>query len=98
MVDDTRSTEPDPDRAVSSRIVERVADVKGLEPVDLTPLCEHLDPDALDRLFRTTGRSRSDIRVEFTIADCEVVVSGGETVEVTVSTADPESPTRCDTS
>ena len=40
----------------SLRVVERIADVDGVDPIELEPpLQEIIDTDALDRLFKSTG-------------------------------------------
>lgn len=43
-------------RRLSEAVLESVADIEGVDPVDLDyPLYDALDPDALDALFRTGG-------------------------------------------
>lgn len=51
-VDETR----EPSRAV----VEVVADAEGVDPLELPPLYEAIDPDALDALFRPSA-CRTDV-------------------------------------
>ena len=61
---------------VSEEVVSAVAEATGNDPLDLEPLYEVIDPDALDALYRRDGLGlpRSPNRVEFTYAGCEVVV------------------------
>lgn len=46
------TTGTDRNRTPSEAVVEAVADAEGVEPTDLRPLYEVVDPDALDSLFR----------------------------------------------
>lgn len=74
---------------VSERIVKAVATVRDVDPIDLPPLYEVIDPDALDRLFPQgeTPNRNSASRLIFTMADCTVVVDGTGYIDVT-----PEEP------
>lgn len=47
-------------RSISIEVVSRIAELKGCDAVDLAPLHEVLDPDALDVLFEPlwNGSSR----------------------------------------
>ena len=68
--------------SVSETIVSAVAAHTGSDPLDLAPLYQAVDPDALDALFATDDPMRSPDRVSFTYCGCEVVVSAeGVTVE-----------------
>lgn len=51
--DDLRGQQPATGDQVrlSMRVIEAVADAKGVDPVTLDPLYDVLDPDALDGLF-----------------------------------------------
>lgn len=67
-------------------VVEAVADVCEVDPIDLEPrLYQAVDPDALDRLFarRADGTPREGGRVEFVLAGCQVRVEADGTVKVT---------------
>lgn len=65
------------DATVSEEVVSAVAETTGKDPLDLEPLYEVIDPDALDALYRRDGLGlpKSPNRVEFTYAGCEVVVA-----------------------
>lgn len=72
------------DAAISQRVIKEVADVRGVDPLDLPPLYEAIDPDALEQLFPDEiGDSGPGGRVVFTVAKCEVVVHSTGEVEVT---------------
>jgi len=60
---------------VSEQIVDHVASATGTDPLELPPLYESVDPDALNALVSGPG----DVEVSFLYADREVCVeSGGE--------------------
>lgn len=69
--------------SVSSRVVQEVADTLGVGPLELDPLYETIDPDALDSLFQTPEPAHYDDRVEFTMEGCKVTVFGTGRVDVT---------------
>ncbi|WP_247731426.1 HalOD1 output domain-containing protein [Halovivax limisalsi] len=72
----------DYDAPVSERVIEEVAAATDADPLEMTPLYDVLDPDALDALFSTgTGQTNGELR--FTMAGCEVVVHGDGEVVVT---------------
>lgn len=69
---------------VSDEVVSAVATEKEVDPMELTPLYEVVDPDALDALYRSNGFGRAGppARVEFTYCGCDVVIDGAESVTV----------------
>ncbi|WP_135825867.1 HalOD1 output domain-containing protein [Halorussus ruber] len=69
----------------STVVVTAVAAVAETDPLDLEPLRESIDPDALDALFRQTpgGRIRSSGQAEFWFADHHVTVDATGEIEVT---------------
>ncbi|WP_162224219.1 HalOD1 output domain-containing protein [Halorussus salinus] len=68
----------------SEAVVLAVADARDRDPIDLPPLNDTLDPDALDALFAETasGRPRTGGRVTFEYAGCTVAVFGSGDVVV----------------
>ena len=73
--------------STSHRVITAVAEETGNDPTEVGPLYHVIDPDALDRLFSSTGKNvRSVGFVEFTFAGCDVVVHGSGEVEVTEHT------------
>ena len=70
---------------VSIAIVTAVAKRRGAEPVEMPPLYEWIDPDALDALFaptRSGGPRRG--RLSFVYDGHEVVVDCGDDVEISI--------------
>ncbi|MFB6122851.1 MAG: HalOD1 output domain-containing protein [Haloferacaceae archaeon] len=58
-----------------------VAAVEDVEPVDLPPLAESVDPDALGRLFDPDSTNVDQRRMEFVYAGYRILVDGrGEVV------------------
>ena len=74
-------------RSLSSRVVLEVAAELDADPLELDPLYERVDPEALNALFRTSRPSRPDDRVELTIEGCDVTVYGTGRIEVSARTA-----------
>ncbi|WP_435179955.1 HalOD1 output domain-containing protein [Halorussus sp. AFM4] len=71
------------DRSVCQSVVEAVAEAEGVEPEELDPLYEVIDPDALEELFAPTATTgRMEGRVVFTYAGHEVTVCGDGYVSV----------------
>jgi len=68
--------EADEDESFSEAVIRSVSAVRGVDPTELPPLYDTIDPDGLDELFGPTvqGKSRSGARVQFTYAGCEVTV------------------------
>lgn len=71
---------------ISAKVVSAVADAKGVDPLELDPLYDVIDADALDAIFGPTeGEAARASKLTFRMADCRVVVRG--TGEVSVTTA-----------
>ena len=78
------------DETVSETVIAAVADAKGVSPLDLDPLYDSIDPDALDQLFDHAGGGSSITRLSFEMADCEVHVRANGEVTVTPAPAASE--------
>lgn len=78
-----------PTRTPSMAIVAAVADARGVDPLQLEPLANAIDPEALDRLFADTygGQSRTTGRLTFEVAGCEVIVTDAGEVSATPKVA-----------
>jgi len=78
-------TAPDGERlSPSEKTVRQIARREGVAPVDLTPLHEVVDPDALDQLFEPAGSStRMAGAVTFEYHGYEVTVHADGFVEIT---------------
>lgn len=64
----------DDDVSPSEKVIQEVAAKTGTDPLELPPLYETIDPDALDALVESSGES--GLQVEFQYADRHVVVDG----------------------
>lgn len=77
--------------SITTRVVRAVAAEEGVDPLDLPPLSDVVDPDALDRLFDPSrcGTATEDgtCEVWFSYAGWEVHVRDG--VPVLRGTANP---------
>lgn len=62
------------DEPLSTRVVERVATFKGTDSVELDPLYEAIDPDALNRLFTNASGASRGGQISFAYCGCEVIV------------------------
>lgn len=81
MTQFTRTPRWTEDEPVSTRVIAAVADACDVDPLELPPLGDVLDPDALDQLFNSFDSRIGPGRVDFMMAGCEVVVhSDGEVV------------------
>lgn len=80
-----RDTKQSDDGTVSKRVIAAVADALDVDPLELPPLYDVVDPDALDQLFDhgSPAGGNGPGRVVFTMADCEVVVHSDGSVDVT---------------
>lgn len=66
---------------LTERIVEATTDVAGTDALDLPPLYDAVDPDALEALYDRDGVDGPE--VAFSYADCGVTVHGDGSVSVT---------------
>lgn len=84
----TRDGAPRADeKPISTRIIRVVANRAGEDAIDLPPLFESVEPDALDGLFRPMagGIPRDGGEVSFSYAGYRVTVSLNRTVDITVT-------------
>ena len=71
--------------SVSIAVITAVAAHRDVDPTELPPLYEYLDPDALDSLFTPTRNSGSRSgHLEFTYDGHAVVVDCADDVSITV--------------
>lgn len=71
------------------RVVRRVAEREGVDPLDLPPLYDAADPDALDALFRGRGSDDAGDVVRFDYHGYSIAVDGSGEIEVTTAVPDP---------
>lgn len=55
----------------SDEVILAVAEAIGTHPLDLPPLCDAVNPDVLDRLYREA----TTVKVEFEYAGCTAMIS-----------------------
>lgn len=71
------------ERRLSTSVVQAVATALATDPLSLDErLYDVLDPDALDRLFATDGRSDGPQSLSFELAGCAVTVHGDGRIAV----------------
>lgn len=74
-------------RQPSMRVLERVAEAKGTDPAELTPLYSVVDPGALDALFDAGGDARTGTaHVAFSYEGYSVVVRSDGRVDISRET------------
>ena len=68
----------------SERVVAAVSDATGRDPLDLEPLHEVVDPDALNRFVRPPSEGRPPVPgwLVFRWADCEVTLYGDGRIDI----------------
>lgn len=71
---------------ISVNVIEAIADECGIDPLELPPLYDVVDPDALDTLFRDPDVTGT---VSFTYMDRRVSVDPGGTVTIGDQQATP---------
>ncbi|QIO22812.1 HalOD1 output domain-containing protein [Haloarcula sp. JP-L23] len=72
-VDDTIEIRPEED--VSTAVARRLASTIGKNPIEMTPIAESIDPDALDKLFQN-GDTDIEFRFEHEGATVRVSKAG----------------------
>ena len=78
----------DADESPSHGVVRAISAVKGVEPTDVDPLYDSINPNALDAIFGGTTEAREGgIRVSFRVDDLEIEVSEDRRVTVRPMTA-----------
>ena len=77
---DARSANRASERTVSERVVNAVAEHRGVAPDALTPLYEVVDPESLERVFESPEETA--VSVEFVYAGCTVTIDTAGAVAV----------------
>lgn len=54
-----------PSTPISNQVIQTVADAKGSDPVELRPLADVIDPDALDALFTPRSDTKKTLQFEY---------------------------------
>lgn len=82
------------DERISDAVIEAVAEATDTDPLDLPQSYKEVDLDAVDRLFHCDDRSRrSDGRIKFSFAGCDVrVYANGHVAVSTGSEQEVQTP------
>lgn len=79
----TTSALGDEDHSATHAVVQAVADVKGVSPIDLNqPLYSAVDTDALDNFVSSLSDKPADVQITFEYDGFEVTVSGNGSVSL----------------
>jgi Halobacterial output domain 1 len=70
---------PHGNESITQDIVREVATRTDVQPTELPPLYDFIDPDALDTVVRSTD---SDLELSFRFAGYRVTVEGDESIRV----------------
>lgn len=91
----TYKTSIQPNEGTIDAIVRLLEKLPASTQAEVSPLYDHVDPEALDQLFANTSTSTRTGTATVTIGDLEIVVRDGERIEVrtTDETAPPEAAT-----
>lgn len=86
----TRMYDSDKEESPSASIIECVAEATGRDPIELPPLYERVDPDAVNELLNDPSerpRATPHLSITFRYAGCDVTISGdGQTSATPVAT------------
>lgn len=74
--------DPEADAGPSETLVIGVADIAGADPLELDPLFETVDPDALDDFVASGGMPNVGGRMEFAFAGYRVAVHASGLFEI----------------
>lgn len=77
----------DGEGSVATALATAVADIRGRDPLDLEPLYESVDLDAVDALLAGSGGA-SDAIVTFRYEGFRVIVRGDGTIELSTGGGD----------
>ncbi|WP_458209793.1 HalOD1 output domain-containing protein [Haladaptatus sp. NG-SE-30] len=77
----------------SKTVIAAVAEAKGVDPLDMDPLYDVVDPDALNSMFRQSDEyPPTSMEIRFLMADCRVIIRDPGIVTV-IPEANNERPT-----
>lgn len=68
-------------QSISHRIIESIAEQEGMDPIDLPPLYDSVDPESLNELIRSTGQGV----IAFNYENYRVIINSDNRVQVTQS-------------
>ncbi|MFD1514077.1 HalOD1 output domain-containing protein [Halomarina rubra] len=78
---------------ITETVVLTVSEAVGVDPLEMEPMYEVVDPDALNRLIQAPGIPASpNTTIRFSMAGCDVVVySDGEVIARPTATEEAQS-------
>lgn len=70
--------------SITETVIMKVAEAEGVGPLEIPPLEDAVDTDALESLFSDTwvDEGQRDVRVEFSYCGYEIAVEGDRGVEI----------------
>ncbi|MHC3439871.1 HalOD1 output domain-containing protein [Natrialbaceae archaeon A-gly3] len=68
--------------AVSTKVVQRVATLTDQEVLELPPLYETIDPEALDAIINSTAMNKPSLELRFTYCGCHITITGSGAVRI----------------
>jgi len=75
--------DPAQNRPITEAVIDALTDVTGFDPLDLPPLYEAVDPDALDLIVREPNAApERSCFMGFTVGRWGVIVTGGGEIQV----------------
>lgn len=78
----------DTDESPSHAVIRAIAEVKGVDPTEVAPLFEFIDPDALDAIFDNITESEDgNVLVSFRVDEFEIEITAARRVEIRRVTA-----------
>ena len=75
-------------KTASEKVIQTVAETTNTDPLELPPLYETIDPDALDALIADMQAGS----ISFTYTDCEITVRSDGTVTIVEPPVDKPAP------
>lgn len=79
-----RSEVADGTESITETVIMTVAEAEGVGPLEIPPLEEAIDADALESLFSDTRGAEGDrdVRVEFSYCGYDIAIESGRGVEI----------------
>ena len=80
----------------SIAVIRKVATLEGVDPTELPPLYDSIDPEALDSLLEKRADHSTDeaVSIEFTYGEYSIVVDSTGAIDVTGTNAEIDSAYR----
>ncbi|OVE83836.1 HalOD1 output domain-containing protein [Natronolimnobius baerhuensis] len=72
------------EQSVTEAVIDAVATATGTDPIELPPLYDSIDPDALNTLF-DRQREGAGLEMAFFYADYHIAIEGGDRIIVSAT-------------